>query len=152
MYTTIQKADEYVEKYYSSTDPLKLLWQNLTETDKQVLLNRAEQKIDMLPLSGHAVIVGKAFPRDPQRDISLQAAETATIELAIHTQDEESKLRYDLQKQNVTSYRIGDLAENFTAAGNVAIDLFTLSIVFPHLQPWLGGGYDICPSHMRRRW
>ena len=152
MYATIEQANAYVEAYYSSTDLLREKWSALSEQDKQVALNRAEQKIDLLPLSGHPEHEGKAFPREPHKHESLEAAKIATIELAVQSLDGEQKDRLATQAQGVRSYRIGDLSETF--AGAVSLKDFemnlTISIVLPYLQRWLGGGYRICATHTRR--
>ena len=52
MYSTISEANEYVKQYYSSTDPKRTAWEELSEEDKQVLLNRAERSIVGWPLKG----------------------------------------------------------------------------------------------------
>lgn len=155
MYITLEEAKIYVKEYYSSTSPLRLAWEQLSDEDKQVALNRAEQTIDNLPLKGFPTKPPKAFPREPFKEESIAAAKIATVELAVQRLDEEAAERYEMQKAGVKSYRIGDLSESF-GAGAVSIDAgvdgLALSIVFPFLRQWLGGGYKICPQRIRRRW
>lgn len=151
MYATVSQANEYVKQYHSSTDPLRTAWEGLSEQDKQVLLNQAEQTIDSLPLKGRPLESGKAFPRTPFQEISMRQALVATVELALATLDEEASSRLRLQRQGVKSYKIGDLSETFVdstgGAGEVAR---AMSIVSTCLSNWLGGGYDICPTRIKR--
>lgn len=154
MYATVEEANARVAAFYSSTDPLRISWEGQSAADKQVLLNRAEQFLDLLPLKGKALEHDKAFPREPSRERSLEMAKIATIELAVQTLDKEANERLELQKQGVKAYRIGDLSETFGAAKGVTnfggLNDWYYSIVLPYLHEWLGGGYRICPTH--RRW
>lgn len=152
MYATLEQANAYVTSYYSSTDSIRTSWEALSDSDKQVALNRAEQLIDLLPLRGREIVKGKAFPRKPDEELSLQRAQIATIELAVQTNGNvEIQERLSLQKQGVKSYKIGDLSETFKDVnGDASIDLFTLDVVTPYLRDWLGGGYRICPTRRRR--
>ena len=151
MYATVVQADEYVRNYYSSSDSMRLAWEALSEEDKLVSLNRAEQTIDHLPLSGIPVVENKAFPRYPDTVVPTEVT-YATIELAVQTLDTEAKDRYELRRQGVRSYKIGDLSESFSDAAVAAsgVDAYAYSIVFPFLRNWLGGGYKICPTRTRR--
>lgn len=148
MYATVEQANDYISKYYSSTSSLRIAWEALEDEDKQVQLNRAEQQIDLLPFSGRP-LGASAFPRDPYKEESLKAAQTATIELAIQKLDEHASERYDLQKQGVQSYKIGDLSETFKAGAgaDAGIDAYVVSVVYPYLKDWLGGGYQIRGGH-----
>lgn len=154
MYATVEQANAYISSFYSSTDSLRLAWEALSDADKRVLLNRAEQQIDLLPLKGKPIEKDKAFPRKPNEEYSLKQAQVATIELAVQQFNEESKSRYELQAQGVKSYKIGDLSETFGNSAGASqysgIDEYTFSIVYPYLKDWLGGGYEICPTRIRR--
>lgn len=147
MYATVVQANEYVQNYYSSGDSMRLAWESLNEADKLVLLNRAEQTIDHLPFNGKPMVSNKAFPRYPEEDIPAEVTQ-ATIELAVQSSNGEARDRYELQKQGVRSYTIGDLSESFSGAAAAApgVDAYAYSIVFPFLRNWLGGGYTICPT------
>lgn len=150
MYATVDQANEYVKEYHSSTDPLRAAWEGLSEEDKKVLLNRAEQTIDSLPLKGRPLESGKAFPRAPFQEYSLKRAVAATIELALASLDEERLDRLRLRQQGVKSYKIGDLSETFfSRSGDSDLTAYTLSIVSPYLGDWLSGGYEICPTRIR---
>ncbi len=154
MYATVEQASAYISDYYGSTDSLRLAWEALSAGDKQVHLNRAEQIIDLFPYNGIPVHKDKAFPRKPNEEYSLQQARIATIELAVQQFNTEAKERFELQAQGVKSYKIGDLSETFGkstgASGYSGIDEYSFSIVFPYLKDWLGGGYNICPTHIKR--
>lgn len=149
MYATVVQANEYVQNYYSSGDSMRLAWEALSEPDKLVLLNRAEQTIDHLPINGKPVIENKAFPRHSDTEIPSEVTH-ATIELAVQSLNGEAKERYELRKQGVRSYSIGDLSESFTDAAAAAsgVDAYAYSIVFPFLRKWLGGGYTICSTRI----
>lgn len=153
MYANIDQANDYISNYYSSSDTLRTAWEALFEEDKQVMLNKAAQTIDLLPFTGRPVHKDKVFPRYPNPEKSLELVMIANIELALHNLDEEYKSRYDLQRQGVKSYKLGDLSETFGGGGGpdayAGVDQYSYSIVFPFLKDYLGGGYDICPTHMR---
>lgn len=153
MYANIAQANEYITNYYSSKDTLRISWEALDDGDKQVMLNKAEQAINLLPFTGRPINKNEVFPRHPNPEKSLEQAKIATIELAIHNLDEEYKSRYEMQRQGVKSYKLGDLSETFGntdgADAYSGVDSFTYSIVFPYLKDYLGGGYDICPTRMR---
>ena len=151
MYITVTQADEYVRQYYSSTNSLRIAWDSLDSEDKLALLNKAEQSIDGLPLRGCPLVSGKAFPRAPFQEISLQRAATATVELALAGLDSETSERLKLRRQGVKSYKIGDLSETFSdSASGADMVSSTLAVVSPFLGDWLGGGYEICPTRTRR--
>lgn len=152
MYATLEQANAYVASYYSSTNEIRIAWDALSDEDKQVALNRAEQIIDYLPLRGRPVSKEKAFPRYPDPELSLQRVQTATIELALQTNgDAETQERLNLRAQGVKSYKIGDLSETF---GDANVDdymmQFAIGAVLPFLRDWLGGGYGICPTRIRK--
>lgn len=154
MYATVEQANEYISSNYTSTDSIRVQWEALSASDKQVMLNRSEQAIDLLPFTGKPIDKHKAFPRKPDEEYSLEQVRLATIELAAQQLNSESKERYELQSQGVKSYKIGDLSETFGkaegAAGYSGVDAYVYSIVFPFLKDWLGGGYDICPTRIKR--
>lgn len=151
-YATVEEAGTYVATYYSSTDNARVRWEALSAPDKQILLNRSEQVIDLLPFKGIAAIEGKAFPREPNKELSLSRARVATIELAVQTHSNaEFQERLALQKQGVKSYKIGDLSETFKDVSyDNYIDQFVLDVVGPYLKDWLGGGFRICRTLIRR--
>lgn len=151
-YATVQQADEYVNNYYGSTNPIRISWDALSAEDKQVALNRAEQAIDLLPFRGKPIEKNKAFPREPDKELSLERVKIATIELAVQTNgNTEFQERLELQKQGVKSYKIGDLSETFkdSHSEDAFYDQFVMDVITPYLRDWLGGGYRIC--HTRRR-
>ncbi len=154
MYATVEQANAYVASYYSSTNNIRIAWEALNEEDKQVVLNRAEQVIDLLPFNGKPVDLKQtnAFPRHPNPELSLERVRVATIELALQTNgDTEAQDRLNLRAQGVKSYKIGDLSETFKDTGSEDYLIqFALDVVNPFLRNWLGGGYRICPTRIRR--
>ena len=154
MYATVEQANAYVASYYSSTNNIRIAWEALNEEDKQVMLNRSEQLIDLLPVNGKPVDPKQvsAFPRYPNPELSLERVRIAAIELALQTNgDTETQDRLNLRAQGVKSYTIGDLSETFkdTSSEDYLIQ-FALDAVNPFLRNWLGGGYRICPTRIRR--
>ena len=151
-YATIEQANAYVQSYYGSTDDIRVQWEALSTEDKQVLLNRAEQIIDLLPFIGKSTSGIKAFPREPNEELSLARVQIATIELAVQTHyNIEFQERLALQKQGIKSYKIGDLSETFKDINyENYVDQFVLDVVSPYLRDWLGGGYKICPTRIKR--
>lgn len=149
MYATVTEADAYVSNYYGSTDLLRTSWESLSPEDKQVCLNRAEQVIDQLPLLGVPKIKGKAFPRDPFPEESLEQARIATIELAVQSLDQDAHDRYALRAQGVRSYSLGDLSEHYEPISGSSVRSQAMSIVSTYLSAWLGGGYNICHTRTR---
>ena len=153
MYATVEQANAYVASYYSSTNNIRIAWEALNEEDKQVMLNRSEQLIDLLPFNGKPVDPKQvsAFPRYPNPELSLERVRIAAIELALQTNgDTETQDRLNLRAQGVKSYTIGDLSETFkdTSSEDYLIQ-FALDAVNPFLRNWIGGGYRICPTRIR---
>lgn len=154
MYATVEQANAYVASYYSSTNNIRIAWEALNEEDKQITLNRSEQLIDLLPFNGKPVDPKQvnAFPRYPNPELSLERVKVAAIELALQTNgDTETQDRLNLRAQGVKSYKIGDLSETFkdTNSEDYLIQ-FALDVINPFLRNWLGGGYRICPTQIRR--
>ena len=154
MYATVEQANAYVASYYSSTNNIRTAWEALSEEDKQIVLNRAEQVIDLLPFNGKPVDPKQinAFPRYPNPELSLERVRVAAIELALQTNgDTEAQDRLNLRAQGVKSYKIGDLSETFkdTNSEDYLIQ-FALDVINPFLRNWLSGGYRICPTQIRR--
>ena len=152
MYATLEQANAYVASYYSSTNEIRVAWDALDDDDKKITLNRAEQIIDLLPFNGRPVDKEKAFPRYPEPELSLKRVQTATIELALQLNgDAETQERLNLRAQGVKSYKIGDLSETF---GDSNVDdyliQFAVGVVLPFLRNWLGGGYKICTTRIRK--
>lgn len=152
MYATVTQANAFASAYYSSSNGVRLAWEALSDEDKQVMLNKAEQVIDQLPFQGCDVVIGKAFPREPNQTLSLLRAQDATIELALQLNgDNETQMRIRLQNQGVKSYKIGDISETFGSAKvDNAVSSFAYGVVYPILKDWIGGGYNICPTHHKK--
>ena len=149
-YVTLEEAKQYISQFYLSNNSLRVSWDALDDSDKQILLNTARKQIDLLPLKGKPTGTDQ-FPREPFADKSLEKVKEANIELAIQSLDTENRARASLKSQGVKSYKIGDLSETFeTAKTYSGLDSFSFNIAFPFLQDWLGGGYVICPSRTKK--
>lgn len=51
-YVTVSEADEYISKFYVSTDERRIEWEALTEADKEVYLRQALSRIENLRFQG----------------------------------------------------------------------------------------------------
>jgi hypothetical protein len=51
-YVTLAEADAYIESTYRSTDNLRVLWEALEDSDREVLLKQSMQEIEKLVLVG----------------------------------------------------------------------------------------------------
>lgn len=153
-YSTITEADQYIAEHYLSTDSQRLLWEELSDEDKQVLLNQAFDVIEALPLTGHKTDVAQpyAFPRCPDKCVPQEVV-NAEIELAFKLSDgdasDEAKEYRRMALYGINSYHIGNFGETVLAYGgqSLAIKSGLISEVSERLlSPWLSGGYNLCPE------
>lgn len=152
-YSTIGEATEYVETHYLSTDEVRTSWGNLSEDDKQVLLNKAFTVIESLPFTGHKASVDQpnAFPRCPDTEVP-DAVKQAEIELALSFSDSEaSETLKDYRKMvdyGINSYSIGNFSETLLTYSKNSLQM-QYGLISEEaerlLKPWMYGGYNICP-------
>lgn len=150
-YATPAQADSYIRNYYVSGDPLRVAWTALSSEDKCVSLRRAERIIDYLPFCGRPATEGRAFPRYPDKEVPIEVTQ-ATIELAVQSLNTDVSERFELSRQGVRSYRLGDLSEDLSGVSSPypGVSAHAYSIIFPFLRKWIGGGYSICVTRTRR--
>lgn len=155
-YITIQEANEYVSKYFLTTDPLRIQWEALTDDDKEVLLRKSFDQINQLPFTGE--------PKDPKQFLpfprkcnftaqDMENVKRAQAEQAIAISDtvtaQETADRIKLRRAGVVQYTIGDLSEKFQSGlpSESNATFFGLSEkAYKLLAKWLSGGYRICTS------
>lgn len=158
-YITIQEMNEYVSKYYPSSDPLRIQWESMAEDDQEVYLRRAFIQINSLPFTGKPKTTKQTlpFPRygnftaaDLLNVKNAQAEQAIAITDTLALQEVEERIR--LRRAGVVQYRIGDLQEKFQSGLPVDsnANFFGLSQkAYNYLAKWLKGGYQVCTSTKR---
>lgn len=157
-YVTVEAANDYVTRYFTSNDPLRLAWEELSGEDREVLLRRSFESIELLPYTGRKSEIAQpnAFPRYPSCKVP-PAVMHAQIENAVALTDksatEEASFYGRLRQLGVESYSIGNLSETLgpgswsgssaEASGVVSAQALRL------LRPYMLGGY--CIRGGRRR-
>lgn len=155
-YITIQEMNDYVSKYYTSSDPLRIQWDAMSESDQEVYLRRAFTQINSLPFTGKPKTSKQTLPFPRYHDFhesDLLNVKNAQAEQALAITDvialQEVSERMNLRRAGVVSYRIGDLQETFQKGLPVDsnANFFGLSQkAYTYLQKWLHGGYRVCTS------
>ena len=150
-YSTVEYANEYVATHYTSTDEARVRWDNLSDSDKQVLLTRAHDVIDALPLGGRKTSVEQldAFPRWPNKDVPV-AVKGAECELAVSLSDTAANESFEeyrrMVEYGIQSYSIGNFSETLLSYSKNSIEIkYGLNSVRAKqlLTPWLTGGFRI---------
>lgn len=150
-YSTIAEANAYVMSHYVSTDEARIRWDSISDEDKQVLLTRAHDVIDALPLTGRKTHVDQpdAFPRFPWREVP-DAIKSAECELALSLSDEAATASLeDYRKMvdyGIQSYSIGNFSETLLSYSKNSVEIkygLISSQAKQLLTPWLTGGYRI---------
>ena len=155
-YISIHEMQEYVNKYYTSTDPLRIQWEAMSEADQEVYLRRAFEQINNLPFTGRPLKPNQSlpFPRSNGYNVSdllkvkyAQAEQSIALTDTVSAQEVEDRLR--LRRAGVVSYSIGDLSEEFSISAPCegVGNFFGLSErAYKYLAKWLAGGYKVCTS------
>lgn len=151
-YVTLEEADTYVATHYVEDSDERTCWEDLDDSDKNVLLLVSYEAIERLPFPGRKTIASQdsSFPRYPSReipkDIKYAQIENA-LALSDSTSSEDTKQYERLWNAGVSSYSIGNLSETI---GQASAGLATLSqsgVDSPKakklLLPYLSGGYRI---------
>lgn len=152
-YISLNDAKAYVTAYYTSTDPLRLIWDSLSDTDKEAILRQAFVAINELPYTGRPVSVSIPFPRAVNYEATdLANVQHAQVDQALAISDTASRSdeqqREKMRRSGLSSIKIGDLEEHyFGYAGASNKNYFGLcEIAYKKLSKWLTGGYEICSS------
>lgn len=150
-YCTVEEANQYVTEHYLSTDEASTRWETLSDDDKQVLLTRAHDIIDALPLTGRKTSVDQpdAFPRCPYKGVP-SAVKSAECELALSLSDEAANESLDDYRKmvdyGIQSYSIGNFSETLLSYSKNSVEIkygLNSSKAKQLLTPWLSGGYRI---------
>lgn len=160
-YITQEGADAYVSANLLSTAPERVAWAALSGDDKDVLLRRACQSLNRLPLVGIRAqqLQTLEFPRAIRTDSpasypvgynrlgSDYVVQTAVPEVVLQAQAEEAVAlaagvpeRLALRRQGVKAFRLGNLSETYSGGltGLVSEAAYNL------LRPFLAGSVPIC--------
>lgn len=145
-YVTLEAADDYVKGHFLSKDTLRLTWEKLSAEDKEVLLRRSFESIELLPFAGRKACLSQpnAFPRWPGSEVPA-AVIAAQVENAVAMSDDtavEDAAYYErLRRNGIESYSIGNLSENLggTSQSNGILSTRAMSL----LQPFISGGFSI---------
>lgn len=153
-YVTVAEADNYIATHYTSTNPARLRWSSMRESDKSIVLVEACAEIEALQFQGRKSEIDQPmlFPRLPFQLYGDTGApdkiKFAQIELALWLSDDEKQSdisqRRDLQSQGVQSFSIGDLSENYTQGAGEKPAPLLCPKVKSLLSPYLNGGYLTC--------
>ena len=149
-YVTLEEANDYVASHYLATDDLRKGWDFLFDEEREILLTKSFQTIELLPFTGRKLSPNQStvFPRWPYKEVP-NAIKWAQIENALaksDTSNEEDAKHYErLWTYGVESYSIGNLSER-TSSGTYSMrgaqaTGITSAIAERLLRPYLGGGY-----------
>ena len=150
-YNTVEEANGYVTAQYISTDESRVRWESFSDEDKQVLLTRAHDVIDSLPLTGRKTSVDQpdAFPRCPYKGVP-DAVKSAECELALSLSDEAANASLDDYRKmvdyGIQSYSIGNFSETLLSYSKNSVEIkygLNSSKAKQLLTPWLTGGFRI---------
>lgn len=153
-YVTLEQANTYVATHYVSTDKLRLGWEQLSVEDKEVLLLRSFETIELLPFSGRKTDAGQlnAFPRWPSTEVP-GAVQNAQIDNALSLSDASSAEEVEhysrLWQFGVSSYSIGNLSEHISegawssGSATSASSGIVSTTATRLLKPYLAGSYRI---------
>jgi len=152
-YITLEEANDYVEAFYTSNDPYRVAWNALNDSDKEIILRNGARAIDSLVLLGRKVLVDQImeFPRiirkpfdyclDPTSYEVPTNVKYAQVEVALSSIDTKIQNRKDLINAGVTSFRIGDLSENYSPKSDLAVasKLYYSSKAVQLMTDYIGG-------------
>ena len=151
-YVTLEEANQYIQGFYSSKDPLRSSWDALTDADKEALLRKSFQVLELLPFTGRKTTTTQttAFPRCSSEivpdDIKFAQIENA-LSKSSEDADEEAQHYDKLWLYGVSSYSIGNLSEKISVGEYGAVQAQQTGITSVAaarlLQPYLNGGYRI---------
>lgn len=150
-YNTVEEASAYISTHYTSTEQLRVKWEESTPEDQQVLLNKAYDVINRLPLRGCKTDPESdaAFPRCGSSEVPL-AVKSAEAELALAYSDTEHIAAVQEYRQKldygITSYSVGNFSESLLSYGKTSLPIqygLISTIAESLLKPWLTGGFCI---------
>ena len=160
-YISAVDADAYINANLISTDAKLVQWFTLAESDKEVLLRKACQVIERLPLTGVKTSSAQIlqFPRGVYSEHAElyeygheivdgvyiqtsvpQEVKSAQVEIALQLAVGVSS-RVEAQRQGVKSFSLGSLSESYGSYSKYAMTLSAEA--YDLLTPYIRGGFDI---------
>ena len=139
-YVAVAEADAIITTYLISTDPQRVAWMALSESDKSAYLNQALLKLENIAYVGRKADPTQVlqFPRRgqmlPEAVKNAQALEAcASVGMS-----GEADMRAQLQAQGITSFSAGSLSESYGKISTGAGALFS-RLARDLLKPYLLG-------------
>lgn len=151
-YVTLSEANEYIATHYISSDSLRDAWLGLEDSDREALLLKSFETIEVLPFSGRKTDPAQstAFPRFPSQEVP-QAVKAAQIENALSSADssatEDAAYYGRLWQFGIQSYSIGNLSERIGEGSwssgplNSAVSGLVSAIAIRLLKPFISGSF-----------
>lgn len=148
-YVTIFEADTYIQSRYTSTDPVRVAWEKLSEDDQVSILNASADAINSLIVPGRKTYPDSSnvFPRWPDTEVD-DRIKYAQIEnaLSINQGDESIETYKRMRAYGISHYSIGNLSETMVQWGGASSsDMLAAGIVSDKaqsfLKPFIGGGF-----------
>jgi len=162
-FITLEGADAYFVANYLSTSAELAAWSALSTADKEVLLRKACQSLNRMPLGGirASQLQTLEFPRaylattytTPPTGYNWLGADyvvqVSVPEAVLQAQAEEALAlavgvpeRLQLRKQGVRSFRLGNLSETYS--GGAGLTGLVSEVAYGLLRPFLAGGFPVC--------
>lgn len=122
---TVERLNEVIASLFLTSELVKIGWNELTDTDKQILINKADNEINRLQFIGVVKEENQknAFPRvyDTQ-EYGVDCVENAMAQfiysyLFVRTDETIQKI-----KQGITSIKIADASESYASSSQVDIN------------------------------
>lgn len=151
-YVTLEEADLYVATHYVEDSNERIYWEDLDNSDKQVLLLTSFEAIERLPFPGKKTYDAQetVFPRYPATEVpkDIKAAQIENALSQADTDELEDAKQYErLWNAGISSYSIGDLSESI---GNASYGIsaatqsgITSAKAKKIIIPFLSGGFNI---------
>lgn len=151
-YVTLEEANLYVATHYVEDADERTYWEDLDDSDKQILLLTSFEAIERLPFPGKKTFDSQEnmFPRYPAtsvpKDIKAAQIENALSQANLN-ESEDAKQYERLWNAGISSYSIGNLSESI---GNASYGVFATTQsgissakAKKFLIPFLSGGFNI---------
>lgn len=148
-YVTVDEADQYVSKHFTSTDPARLAWESLDVEDKAVLLLNSFNTIESLVYVGRKAEPGqeRAFPRQHETAVSQRVKDAQcanSVAAACADTRDDAEFYGKLHMFGIKGYSIGNLSETLSAESSTKFvaGLYSQETL-RLLAPYIYGGYRI---------
>lgn len=154
-YASIKEVESYIISSYGEDSEYFTYWDELDSTSKEMLLKKSLMQIENLPFTGVRKYKNQAleFPRTHGNQEELVGSITipdfakfAQIDNAIAMftvgRNSEMQNRVALQRNGVTSFKLGDFSETYGNSNGSILELADQQII-KYFTNWLYGGYRL---------